>query len=161
LTVTRVATPGSPNAATRTYNVNAETRLTNLARTKRVTVLVDGLTLYPAPASSPQSASYSPTTLFHGRYGPDADGNVDAHAVVQITRGSSKIGVKTATNFTAVAVQAMLSSEHAKQEPIACDNYAEMVSAGGSTQEQARMTFKAGCVIMLLPGPIVSETSPS
>lgn len=150
-----VKSPSDATAATRTYAIDAETKIRSLDSDSRITVLVDGLN-YDA-----KTQTYIPRNLFHGKYGPDHDGAVDVHARLQVTRFVAVRGSRTATGYDAIGVQARVSHRDEKSEPNACGQYAAGLSARNEAQATNRADVLDGCVVMTLPGAITPEQSTS
>jgi len=155
VTITRVEQPGDDKVATRTYDVDAETRVNDLDAEHQVTILVDGLRRVPAPSTEKTAAEvgplYSVTNLFHGKYGPDNDGKLDVHARVRVTRGPST------TDFDAIGVQAYVSEGEEQEEENACASYPQLVSKQGDRAKRNRAEVRPGCVVLTLPSGISTD----
>jgi hypothetical protein len=147
VSITPVKLPGNDSAATRTYLVDAETKANKLPANARITILVDGLHFDPA------SATYAPTNVFQGKYGPNNDGVVNIHSTVELTRGRTNEG----TDFDAVGVQASVAYSEQKAESNPCGEYAKQVSTPAPNQAEARARLDPGCVVVRLPTRVTPE----
>jgi hypothetical protein len=159
VTTSEVAQPGDAKVATRTYDIDARVRLNDLPADAAVTVLVDWLRTAPAPgdaagadANGPSGPSYSPTTLFHGKYGPDNDGTVDVHARVRLSRNTAG-----GTGYDAVGIQAYVADIDQPIDDNPCASYVKQVSGASNTQRRNRAGYEPGCVVVTLPSSIARD----
>jgi hypothetical protein len=150
VTLTPVPLPAGVSGASRTYQVDAETKADDLPAGARVTILVDGLHY------DMSSRTYAPTNLFHGKYGPDNDGVIDLHTRINVTRGNATDG----SEFDAIGVQAAIAYSEQSLEANPCGVYAKQVSTNSNDQAKARADLAPGCVVMRLPGPVRSDPAP-
>jgi hypothetical protein len=135
LTLTPVTLPAGAGGASRTYQVDAETKADD----------------------DTSDRTYAPTNLFHGKYGPNNDGVIDLHTRINVTRGNASDG----SEFDAIGVQAAIAYSEQSLEANPCGVYAKQVSTNSNDQAKARADLAPGCVVMRLPGPVRSDPAPS